>query len=332
MLNEVARLIRDSKTILLSTHRQCDGDGLGAELAMYFALQKMGKKAFVVNLDATPKKYRFLNPDQYIQYFEEKPVLPATPDLCLVFDTNDRRMLEGLYPVMESSCKNIAFIDHHPILKKGPPVTYQSWIDTSAASTGELAYRLIEALGIDLDAQIARCLYTSLVFDTQLFKFIRNSPVTHQIAAKLLQYPIRADEVHRALFGNQTVSKIAFLAKTLGQIEYFHSGQLAVLKVLDSDLFHYNLEADDTRDLIDMVMSIESLEAAALIREDSSNTYKLSLRSKGLIEVLSVAESFNGGGHPFAAGALIEGTYEQIKDSVVKQLESSLNQLLKTGT
>lgn len=331
-LKQLAQRIMKAKTLLLSTHRQCDGDGLGAELALAFALRKIGKTVWVVNVDSTPKKYRFLKPDQWIQYYEQDSRLPEQIDLTLIFDTNDERLLEPLFPELKKRSRGIAFIDHHPILSQGPMPTAESFIDVKAASTGELAHRIIRELQIPLDREIARCLYTSITFDTQLYRFIRNSPNSHRIAAELLEFDIDPEEIHRHLFGNQTVQKMAFLARALGQIEYFADGRLAVLKLRDQDLFHYNLEPDESRDVIDLLMTIESLEAAALFREDAPGQYKLSLRSKGEIEVLSVAESLGGGGHVHAAGCFLRGPYEKFKDLVVRELTQKLVKARKTGS
>src|SRR5690606_18321193 len=108
-VKEVVEKVRKAKAVVLSTHRQCDGDGLGAELALYHALTKTGKTCHVVNVDRTPKKYRFLKPDEHIQYYEEKGMLLQNYDLCLIFDTNDRRLLAELYPAFEKVCKEIVF-------------------------------------------------------------------------------------------------------------------------------------------------------------------------------------------------------------------------------
>lgn len=317
--------IHRARSIILSTHRQCDGDGLGAQLAMSFALKKLGKTVRLINVDETPKKYRFLNPDFHIAYFSEQPEVDLRADLALIFDTNDERLLEPLFQPLKAACREIAFIDHHPLLQDGPRPGGDSLVDVAAASTGELTYALIRGLGVEIDTDIAKCLYTSITFDTQLYRYIRNSPSSHRIAAELLAHPIDPEQIHRALFGNQTVQKFAFLAKTLGQIEYFCDGQLAILRIKDEDLFHYNLEPDESRDVIDMVMNIESLEAAALFREESADRYKISLRSKGHVEVLPVAESLGGGGHVHAAGASAAGTFADLKQKVVRDLTTRLS-------
>lgn len=323
----VTELIKQSHKIILSTHRQCDGDGLGAELALYYALKKINKDVRIVNVDSTPRKYRFLGSDKVISLFQNNPFIDLSADLCLIFDTNDERLLEPLFSGLKKSVTKIVFIDHHPLLQNGPQPSTESYIDIAAASTGELAYDLIKDLSIELDTSIARALYTSITFDTQLYRYIRNSPKSHLIAAELLQYPINAQEIHRALFGNQTVQKMAFLAKALGQIEYFCHGQLAVLRLRDADLLAHNLEPDEARDVIDMIMNIESLEAAVIFREDAENEYKLSFRSKGKLEVSSLAEGFGGGGHAHASGAFVKGQYTELKDKIVKLLTKKIGQL-----
>lgn len=326
-MKKLTALIQQSQNIILSTHRQCDGDGLGAQLAMFHALKKLNKNVRVINVDSTPKKYRFLQPDKHIQYFENNPQINCQADLCLIFDTNDERLLQPLYAELKKSCKEIAFIDHHPLLKQGPQPTAHSIVDTSAASTGEMTYNLIQELNIQMDADIALCLYTSITFDTQLYRYIRSSANSHRIAAELLNYKINTEEVHRHLFGNQTVQKMAFLAKALSKIEYYADGKLALLKLQDQDMVEHQLEMDESRDVIDMLMNIETLEAAVLFREDSDKSLKVSFRSKGKIEVLSTAENIGGGGHTHAAGAYIKGDYESFKSKIIKELTEKLKSL-----
>ncbi len=326
-MKKICDLIKKSQNILLTTHRQCDGDGLGAELAIYHSLKAAGKNPFLVNVDSTPKKYRFLNPDSLIQYFDSNSHLPDKIDLCLVFDTNDERLIEPLFTQFSSKSAHIAFIDHHPKLKTGPQPGPDSWIDTSCASTGEMAYKIIKELGYPIPLEAAKALYTSITFDTQLYRYVRNSPTSHRIAAEMLEHKFDTEEVHRHLFGNQTVKKMAFLAKALGQIEYFSEGKIAILKLKDADLFHYDLEPDDSRDVIDILMNIESLQAAALFREDKEDEYKISLRSKGHLEVLSIAEKIGGGGHVHAAGAYCKGSYSTLKELIVIELKKLVNKI-----
>ena len=176
-VDPIAKKIRAAQSILLSTHKQCDGDGLGAQLALYHALRKIGKNVRIVCVDEVPKKYFFLEPEKYLEHFEGGLQTPIEKtDLVLIFDTNDRRLVEPLYSTLEEKAKQILFVDHHPVLNQGPEPTTGSFIDTRAASTGEISYFIIKALGIHLDENIAKALYTSIAFDTQLFKFVKSAP------------------------------------------------------------------------------------------------------------------------------------------------------------
>jgi phosphoesterase RecJ-like protein len=321
---ELTEKIKQADSILLTTHRQCDGDGLGSELAIYHALRKVGKNVRILNVDGTPKKYDFLNPDEHIQYFDGAFDPIGQPDLALIFDTNDHRLIEPLYEELQKRCHDIVFVDHHPVLQEGPPPTEGSVIDIRAASTGELAYDMIRALQIPLDAHIARALYTSIVFDTQLFRYVRNSPRSHEVCIELLKFEKDPSEVHRCLFGNFTAPKLKFVAQALSKVEFFDDEQLAVLHIKTADLNAIGLDIDDSRDLIDMIMNIESVQAAAVFREDSPDVHKLSLRSKGEFPILSIAENFGGGGHHFASGAPMRGPYESLKGEVLEAMRSLL--------
>ncbi len=324
MLKNLSQKIQNAQNIILSTHRQCDGDGLGSEIALFHALKKMNKNVRILNVDATAKKYRFLEAEHLIEIYEDQPRKIGKTDLVLIFDTNDSRLLEPLFSEFQTQASEILFIDHHPILVQGPSPTVGSFIDTLAASTGEITYDLIEQLGISLDRNIARALYTSIAFDTQLFRFVRNSSRSHLIAAELLKHNIQAEDIHLKLFGNYTVQKMEFLAHALGQIEYFSNGRLAVLKLHAKDLLKFSIDSDDSNDVIDLLMNIHTLKAAALIREDGPQKFKLSLRSKGQFDVLEIAESLGGGGHLFSSGAYLTGTYEKIKLQVLNALTLAL--------
>lgn len=331
-MEALAKRILAARNICLTTHRQCDGDGLGAELALLFALKKLNKRVSVINIDATPRKYQFLNPDSHIQYFDQDPKLADQYDICLVFDTNDERLLEPLLPELKSRCKAIIFLDHHPVLEQGPQPTAESIIDVRAASTGELAHRLIKALGVAMDKDIAQAIYTSVTFDTQLYRFIRNSSASHLIAAECLDQGIDAEEVHFNLFGRQTMQKFAFLSRALGQIEYHFGHRVAFLKFKAEDLLDHQLQIDDSRDIIDMIMTIETVDAAVIIREDRAEQFKISFRSKGDIEVSSIAEEFGGGGHRHASGATVFGSFETLKSRSLELIRAQLKFTEKTGS
>lgn len=330
---DLLKHIHRSQKIILSTHKQPDGDGIGSQIGMLHALRKLDKDVRILNVDRTPNKYHYLQTEELTQAFLEPHTPLEKSDLTLIFDTNDRRLLHPLYQELELNCKEIIFIDHHPLLEIGPIPTPKSLVNTKAASTGEMTYEIIKSLGIELDAQIARALYSSIVFDTQLFRYIRNSPATHLITAELLKYEKKPEEIHRYLFGHHSVEKIRFLSQALSQIQYYCNDKLAVLQIQLKELNEAHLDMDDSRDLIDLIMNIEPLEVAVLIRTDDVNEFKVSIRSKGRVPILQVAESFGGGGHLFSSGAYVQGDMLSIKKKLIDKISNLLmNNELKKET
>ncbi len=325
-LKDIADQIRKSCRIVISTHKHLDGDGLGSELALYYALKKIKKDIRILNLDGVPARYAFLNTDQHIQTYLSKHDPLQKTDLALIVDTNDSRLLGELFPQLETSCNRILFIDHHLPLENGPQPTEGSYIDITAASTGEMIFHLIKELEIPLDKKIARAIYTSIIFDTQFFRYVRNSGTSHRIAAELLEYEKNPMEVSQNIFGNYTANKLSFLSKVLGKVEYLNNGRFALLIIKQKDILDLQLTYDDSLDVIDMVMNVKSLETAILFLEmTNKNHYKISLRSKGKINVSTIADSLGGGGHFYSSGAFVKGELEVFKEKIIKQLKQQLN-------
>ena len=298
---------------------------------MYYALKKIGKNVRILNVDGTAEKYNYLQTDSIIQC-HDGPITPIEEtDLALIFDTNDYRLLEPLYADLKKHCKVILFVDHHPALKEGPAPTEGSWINTAAASTGEMAFDIISQLGVDMNRDIARAIYTSVAFDTQLFRFIRNSPRSHEIAAQLLHYDINIDEIHRHLFSNQSKNKMAFVSEVLAKVEYSCDDKIAALEISHQDLEKHHLKPEESRDIVDIIMNIKSVEGAVVFRQEDGLQYRISLRSKGLFPVHAIAEKRNGGGHRFASGASVEGTYSQLRDEIIGEMTKLLNQHIKSA-
>lgn len=322
MLESIVQKLKKARRVILSTHRQCDGDGLGAQIALLHGLLKIGIDARLVNVDRPPARYSFLGFDNWLEVFEPGQTRLEGTNLALLLDTNDGRLVEPLYSELLDRKIETLFIDHHPVLAKGPMPPDGSVIDVTAASTGELAYYILKELGVQLDAQIARALYTSVVFDTRLFRYVKARPSSHIIAAELLKYEREPEEIHRRLFATYSVSKMNALMRSLARVEYSANNRIAFIPFPASEyMTPGGLERDESGDIIDQVMNIESIEIAALLREDGPGKYKLSLRSRGTIEVLSLAESFGGGGHRYASGAYLEGTYENLRAQILTRLQ-----------
>ena len=323
-IQNLVQVIKEAQSILLTTHKQCDGDGLGAVLGLYHGLKK-NKKMRILTVDEVPSKYDFLEHHKFVQQ-EDQPHEPLEEtDLALILDANDRRLIEPLYFQLEKKCKKILFVDHHPILDKGPLPTKGSYIDIQAASTGEMAFHIIKHLGIPLNQTIAQALYTSIVFDTQVFRHIKGSPSSYLIAAELIKYLDNPEICHHHLFASYSPQKLLYLGKVLGNIKYHFDNQVATLLLSLEDLNNYKLKVDDSKDIIDMIMKVSCLRCAVLFREEVfQKQWKMSLRSRGDVDILSIAENFGGGGHLHAAGAEIKGDYQTTYNQIMEKISNQL--------
>ena len=311
--------IQESQTICISTHTHCDGDGLGAELALYYGLLSLNKKVDIIHTEAVPKRYLFLDGvSQISQYPSEFNSENQKYDLSLILDTNDSRLLLNLFPYLEKNSKNILFIDHHQNLSAGPHVPKGSWIQPDAASTGELIYFLLKQLNVQLTDSMAQALYTSIAFDTQVFKFVRKSSYSYDIASHLMKYNITPDIIHRHLFGSFPKSKLNFFADALKNVQFFLNDKLAILFIRQADFKNHNITQDQAQDFVDFIIAIEDLEYAVVLRELPIGDFKASFRSRGLKPILPLAEKLGGGGHLFAAGATLKGTQESITEELIK--------------
>ena len=320
MLNEkdLARILLERESFVITTHKFCDGDGLGAGCALACALQKAEKKASFITPDRPHEKYNYLNEKGLIRAFQDSDIereLKKT-DCILAVDVNDPSLLEPLFSLAEKRECPIFFIDHHPLLEKNPKYNY--FINPSAASTGELVYHLLKALNISLDSQIAVGLYTSIVFDTKCFRFIKNSPSVFSISAELVSHIPDVDQIYRSLFKTLTVEKVRFF-NHLSNVEYYNDNRFALLHLTEDDLAEYKADVGMACDLLDMIMNISTMEIVVLILEGKNSRFKLSFRS-GKQEVLSMARSFGGGGHKLSAGAYVQGlSYSQIKNQIISK-------------
>lgn len=319
--NDFRRVISEYSSFIITTHKSCDGDGLGAGCALGYGLKKIGKKAYFITLDVPQKKYNFLNKNGFIQPLPSFPnsgsglELKKT-DCILAVDLNDPSLMEPLYSLAEKKGTRICFIDHHPLQKK--IARHKYFIDTNASSTGEIVYHLIKDLKIPMDERIATGLYSSIVFDTKCFRVVKNSPVPFSIAAELVPHIPDVDRIYENLFKNLTVEKLKFFSY-LNSIEYYNNNRFALLHLTESDLEKYKADVGTACDLLDMVMNVSTMQIGVLVLERKNNFFKLSIRSRKT-NILPFARAVGGGGHKFSAGAYIQdSSYKQIKEQIISE-------------
>ena len=309
---------KPSPQILISTHKSCDGDGLGAGLALYYGLKKINQNVSFYTLEPMHPKYNFLNKDNIIQVFnKESSKLPQNCQLIFV-DVNDTRLVEPLYSSAQKKQADIYFIDHHPITQKNS--TDHFFINSSCSSTAELIYELLKELKVNLDEDICISLFSSIVFDTNRFRDIKNSATPFSIASKLVPKITNVNLIYESLFKTMTTDKLRFMSQ-LEKVEYYCNKRIAFLYLKDSIFKEYKTDSTQAYDLMELIRDVKTIDSTALLIEKEDGSFKLSLRSRNK-NLLPLAESFDGGGHEHSAGAYIQSkTLKEIKSTIISYLE-----------
>jgi phosphoesterase RecJ-like protein len=307
--------LQHCKTILISVHKNPDGDALGSQLALMLALETMGKSVTAHNLDPVPEIYRFLPHANRV-----KTGLPVsgTYDACIVLDADPSRT--GLFD--ESVPADVLInIDHHIT---NSSTWAETWLDPSASATGEMVYRLILEFGTPLDRDIALSLYTAIFTDTGSFRYTNTSPESMRIAALLLEAGADPWLVTENVYESFAFRRLKLLGNLLAAMEQSKDGRVAWVVVTEELYRKTGTSAEDTDNFINFVRSVKGVEVAVLFRQTAEREYKISLRSKGRIDLSDLAQSLGGGGHRNAAGSTLPGTFEEIRDRVLGAINNAI--------
>ena len=321
----VESIIRERKEFVLTTHVNPDGDGIGSELALARSLRQWGKKATIINHNATPDNYRWLDPDGEIVQFQPErdgdTILRA--DVIFILDTNHPDRLRSLETFVRRSTAEKIVIDHHlePDSFAGHYV-----VDETATSTGEIIYRLLRELKtVTIDREIAQALYTAIMTDTGSFRFPRTDPETHRIAAHLLECGVDPTQIFVNVYENWTPGRMRLLGEVLDSMKTAYDGKLAYVTCTRKMFAATGTTEVETDNLTTYPMSIRGVTIGILFNELSDGV-KISFRSKGNIPINELAKEFGGNGHRNAAGArLFNVKLDEVIHQVIEKAEKYSN-------
>jgi bifunctional oligoribonuclease and PAP phosphatase NrnA len=308
MLEDVLRQIVLRERFVLTSHARPDGDAVGSALACCQVLRAMGKHADVILHDGVPRIYRSLPfADQVVQ--SNSVVGSYEAAIILECDSIHRTRLQGLED------RFLISIDHHV---SGRPFAHVNWIDPHAVATAEMVFRLAREAGVKFSSEIATCLYTALMTDTGSFMFQGTNEHTFALARELVL--AGADPAHcaRGIYFAHSVAKIRLLGEALRNLNI--EGHIGYVWITLEQMERCGAKEEDCEGLVNYVLSIGGIEAAAFFRELPGGRYRVSLRSKGKIDVARVAESFGGGGHECASGCSLDGPFDDAVRQVMMQL------------
>ncbi len=309
-MEDVARLIRSKKTFVLTTHVNPDGDGLGAQSALYVALKRLGKKVHIVNHDPLPPRYFFL---PFADAYRQSDKIPAH-DVCVVMDAGDfTRIREG---VRREEFKILVNIDHH---YSNNYYGDYNLVMPKVAATGEVVYRLIQQLKVKIDKPITESIYVSLVTDTGGFRNSNTTPDALRLAAELMEKGANASEVNRKIFSGISKEAMELNRISLGKIKLYDAGQIGTMTLSQLDLKKTGAVDDDTENLVNQIGKIDTVKISAFLKERTDGRVKLSLRSGSeKVNAANIAKHFQGGGHAYAAGAVLAGPLKTALENVLK--------------
>ncbi|MDF1503371.1 DHH family phosphoesterase [Roseisolibacter sp. H3M3-2] len=308
--------------VVLSTHINADGDGCGSEVAMAGLLQQLGMRPVIVNPTPWPEMFRFLLPDAALDQSPRGAEALRDADLLIVLDISDVKRLGALGDVVRTLKVPKLVIDHH--IATDDPAGTVVVSDTTACATGELVFDLARTMGLELTTPVATGLYVALLTDTGGFRFSNTSPRCHAIAGQLLAAGIEPEEMYRRVYASVPVGKLELLREALATLEVDPSHGLAWISVPAGAMERFGVRSEDLDGIVEHPRSIAGTRLALFFRDLGHGKVKVSLRSTGDVDVNALARQFGGGGHARAAGALIAGGLDAVRDRVVGAARSYL--------
>ncbi|HZL35065.1 MAG TPA: bifunctional oligoribonuclease/PAP phosphatase NrnA [Tepidisphaeraceae bacterium] len=325
-----------ARRVLVTTHVRPDGDALGSTAALVAGMRQRGVIGEVLLLSHLPTKYAFLFHDNGIVHHDAEVGWPASLsldnfDAFVVVDTGTWSQLPGLKERISAWNVPKVVVDHH--------LTQENWADaklvvTEAAAAGEIVAELLDQWEVKLDAAMGSALFVAIASDTGWFQFSNTRPFTLRLAARLIEAGADTDRLYQLLYQNERPERIALQARAQQSLELLLDNRLAVMRVTHQDFVHTRASVPDTESLINIPLQIRTVEVSILLTEPGdAGPVRVSLRSKGQVDVARFAEQFGGGGHARAAGLKLQLPLHEARARLVAALSNTMSeQNPKSGT
>lgn len=311
-------LIVNSETFFLAGHLNPDGDTIGSMLAIGSVLKRLGKKVRLFSQDPVPENLRFLPHVKSIR--SRLPSASAKFDAAILLECSNPARGGNLDPVLKRAAK-VVNIDHHKTSELYGDINI---VEPHSSSTAEIVYRLFYNMNVHVTKREASCLYTGIVTDTGRFHFPATSPRTLEVASRLLETGFKFSRVNDLLYATKACEGLRILGRALESLEMKAGGKLAVLTLKASDFKQLGARSEHTENVINFGLMPPGVKAAVMFREEEERI-GVTFRSRGHLDVSTVAKAFGGGGHRNASGCRIKGGLAAAREKVL----SVLTRLLK---
>ncbi len=314
---KLADLVDRSETFVVAAHHNPDGDAVGSSLAMGLLLESLGKRVVVYNRDEIPYNFRFL-PGGHL--WTRAADALARPDVTVLLDCGEPGRVGDKFPAIGWGA-DVVVIDHHKTYDPNFATLYVR--DVSAAATGEILYDFAQHLGVSAPG-FAENVYCCLMTDTGSFRYSNTSKRTFTIAGELVAAGVDPWHMTSNIYESQPIERLALLARVLETLSLSPDGRLAFLRVELGMLTDTGATSEMIDGFINYARSIRGVEVATQLKQISADTWSVSFRSRGLVDVAQLAGKFGGGGHYNAAGCQMTGALDDLE----RQLSDALTEML----
>lgn len=322
--------IEQGESFVIIPHVNPDGDAIGSAIALYIALTKKGKRVELIGADEVPKNLRFL--PRWEAFRSAREMFPDDAstenmpkeiehfDLAIIVDLSAPRRLAHARHLIPLA-KTVAVVDHHEL---GDDVADGILVvDSSYAATALLLYYNWEAIGLEFDSDIAQCLLTGIATDTGGFKFQNTDARALRAAADLVQRGGNLSQIHEMVWDRKPESALKLLGIALNNLRITANGQVAYSTISLQEYESVGATDEDSEGIVNEVGKVESCVISALFREHLPNRIRVSVRSRGDIDVAEVCRKFEGGGHKNAAGCTFSSSLESAVAALMPSLEAA---------
>jgi phosphoesterase RecJ-like protein len=316
--HDAAIKLKEAYRVLLTCHRNPDGDAIGSQLAIAELAEKIGVEAVVVNRDETPANLRMLPGADRVEVSRDLPQdFPEKYDLVITVECPqlERTGFEGLtrLPILN--------IDHHP---DNPAYGVVNYLDDESPAVGEMVWRLFGEVGVLPSAEAATNMFTALSTDTGDFRFSNATGRAFRVAAEMIDAGARPPEVANWIHNNRSLASVRLLGESLRTLRIACDGKLALITADQEAFQRAEAGPEDTEETVNIPRSIAGVEAVIYFKQWEPEVVRVSLRSRGSVDVRKVAASFGGGGHPNAAGCTIRGGLAEVEEKVAAAVTEAL--------
>jgi phosphoesterase RecJ-like protein len=317
-LHQIVDAIHARQRFVISSHSRPDGDSIGSQLAAAYALRALGKQVTVVNADPAPPPLMQFPGVSDIEIRDHVQTVPGDDAAVIVMECSDlaRTGVAGLERFF------VINIDHHP---GNTEYGRLNWFDATASACGEMVYDLVRALKVPLSVEIATHIYVAILTDTGSFHYSNITPRTFGICGEALRAGVDPVLVARNVYDSNNMGRLKLFGSVLSSMQIDTGGRIAIV-YLDHEMARAaGGTYEDTEGLINLPLTVKEIQAVVFFKQSEGEQYRVSMRSKGDIDIGAVAKEFGGGGHKNAAGCTVAGPIDALQKMFIEKIEEAID-------